>query len=135
MKICIIVNTSLPIGLIANTVAVLSTNVGAEHPEIIGKHILDANDMPHKGITTLVLTILGSDGDGLKKIFSLQHDPKFKEVTFLGFNTIAQSCKTYDEYEEKMKHVTTAELEFSGICVYGQDTLVRKIVGNLPLYK
>lgn len=58
MKIVMVINKELPIGLIANTAAVLGISAGKIYEEIVGDDIQDSDGNIHTGITTKTIPIL-----------------------------------------------------------------------------
>lgn len=133
MKIVIVVNKDLPAGLAANSCAVLGINLGQRFPEIIGEDIPDADGTVHKGITSMTVPVLASDGEGLKSLFeqALEHD----SLEFVGFNRVAQSCRDYADYRDKLAATPRRELEFSALSLAGSRKQIERITGSLALYR
>ena len=50
------------------------------------------------------------------------------------FSDLAQGCKTYDEFIEKMKDVSETELNYFGIAVCGAKK-VNKLTGSMALLR
>ena len=68
-KCVLIVDNTLPTGIIANISAVLSmVPLGKTNPEIIGKDVKDASGIIHAGITQLPIPILGASKTELRHI-------------------------------------------------------------------
>ncbi|MDD9303206.1 MAG: DUF2000 domain-containing protein [Desulfobacter sp.] len=133
MKIVILVNPSLGPGLAANTAAVLGISLGHRHPAIIGPDLLDHSGTLHPGITQKNIPILGLDSQGLKTIYDKAR--KIKGIEILGFNTIAQKSRHYEEYGKKLAALATRDIDFSGICLKGPKLSIEKLTGALPLLK
>jgi hypothetical protein len=57
------------------------------------------------------------------------------ELFSVGFSSLAQSCRTYDEYVDRMAATPTADLAEVGIGLYGPRRRVDKLVGSLPLLR
>ena len=133
MKIVIIVNKELPVGLTANSCAVLGINLGQRYPQIIGEDIPDADGTVHKGITSMTIPVLASDGEGLKELFeqTLEND----SVELVGFNRVAQSCRNYNDYTEKLSTTSRKDLEFSALSMAGSRKQIEKLTGSLALYR
>lgn len=49
-KCVMIVDESLPLGIIANTTAILGNTLGSHYPSVVGKNVLDKNENEHLGI-------------------------------------------------------------------------------------
>ncbi len=133
MKIVIIVNQSLPPGLIANTTAVLGISLGQMEMGILGPDLVDASQVLHRGITKQNIPVLSSDSPGLKLIY--EKAGQTKDISMIDFNTLAQKSRHYDEYQDKLAACPTQDLEFSGLCMAGPDKIINSITGSLGLYR
>ena len=51
------------------------------------------------------------------------------------FSDLAQGCKTYDEFIEKMKDVSETELNYFGIAIGGAKKKVNKLTGSMALLR
>jgi len=131
MKAAIIVDTTLPLGLIANSAAVLGASLGALHPEIIGEDLADLSGRRHAGITGLPIPILGADKEQLRKLVdSAEHD-----IDLVAFNDVAQRCKNYQEYSKLLAAVPSDTLRYLALLVVGKKQAVNRLTGSLPLAK
>ncbi len=128
-----IVNQSLPPGLIANTAAVLGISLGQMERDILGPDLVDASQILHKGITQKNIPVLSSDSSGLKHIYA--QGCKAKDISMIDFNTLAQKSRHYDEYQDKLAACPTQDLEFSGLCMAGPNKIINSITGSLGLYR
>ena len=133
MRIVIIVNKSLPPGLIANTTAVLGISLGQMDMNILGPDLLDASQVLHRGITQKNIPVLSSDSPGLKRIY--EKAGQAKDITMIDFNTLAQKSRHYDDYQPKLAACPTQDLEFSGLCMLGPDKIINSITGSMGLYR
>lgn len=135
IKCVMVIDEKMPIGIIANTSAILGISLGKTMPEIVGQNIMDKNENIHKGIIEFPVPILKAE---CEKIFEIRNKIFAEipnELTVIDFSTLAQSCKTYDEYIEKMKDTSTDSLEYIGIAICGNKKIINKLTGNLPLLK
>ncbi|NBB90150.1 MAG: DUF2000 family protein [Spirochaetes bacterium] len=133
MKATIVVNSSMPIGLIANTAAVLGVSLGGARPEIIGHDVVDASGTTHPGITGLPIPILSADDSRLKQLVLAARTNE--ELQVVPFNDIAQKCRSYSDYEASLSTSETRELSFLGVLLVGTKRSVSSLVGSLPLLK
>ena len=76
-KCVMVIDENLPLGIIANTAAIMGITLGKQMPG-------------------------------------------FSDLTVVDFSDLAQGCKTYDEFIEKMKDVSETELNYFGIAVCGE---------------
>ncbi len=132
-KCVIIIDESLPIGLIANTSAILGVTLGAKLPQIVGADVRDSSNHEHMGIIEFPVPILKATSDVISKLRLALYDRGYSDLTSADFSDVAQSCKTYDEYIDKIS--TAEEIRYFGIAVCGDKKKVCKLTGNLPLLK
>jgi hypothetical protein len=135
MKCVILVDSKLPIGLLANTVAVLGLSLGGHIRNLIGEDIQDKSGCIHKGITNIPIPVLTSTIYEMSEIYLQKSKEDYSDVLFLGFCKTAQRCISYDEYKEKMLQIKTKDIEFIGLCLYGTKIKINKITGNHKLLK
>ena len=51
------------------------------------------------------------------------------------FSDLAQGCKTYDEFIEKMKDVSERSLNYFGVAICGAKKKVNKLPGSMALLR
>lgn len=49
-KCVIVVDENLPLGITANTAAILGITMGRKRPDVVGNDVLDLEGNPHRGI-------------------------------------------------------------------------------------
>lgn len=133
MKIVMVVNKDLPAGLVANTTAVLGITLGNYNQNIVGSDCLDQEQVCHKGITKETIPVLGTDKTMLKRIYYSCMENNHVEM--IDFNEIAQKCKDYSEYTQKLSKTRNRDLEFSGLCLSGPKKEINRLTGSLGLYR
>ncbi|RMI36434.1 DUF2000 domain-containing protein [Streptomyces triticirhizae] len=132
-KCVIVVNGELPLGLTVNAASVVSLTLGRGVPELIGEDVKDAEGGVHLGITLIPVPILRSTAERIAEIHQLATaDP---EVTVVGFSDLAQSCRTYEEYIERMTGTQPAELTYSSVGLFGPRKQLNKWTGSLALLR
>ncbi len=132
-KCVMVIDENLPTGIVANTAAILGITLGKKMPEIVGADVTDQSCNEHLGIIEFPVPILKGSPEIIKSIRERMYEPDFRELTVVDFSDLAQSCKTYDEFIEKMKRTSESELQYFGIAICGQKKKVNKLTGNLPL--
>jgi hypothetical protein len=132
-KCAIVVSEALSIGLAMNAASVLSVTLGARVDNLVGDNVRDASGVQHAGIIYTPLPVLKESAEGLARIVEAVANDE--DVFFVDFSSLAQSCKTYEEYIERMAGTQTAELEIVGVGIYGPKKKINKLVGSLPLLR
>ncbi len=135
-KKCIaVIDKKLPLGLIANTAAILGCTLGKTVPEIIGEDIKDREGMNQRGIINIPLPILTAEKDRIRELYQIVQDEYTDEIEMISFNKVAQGCKDYEDYKEKMAALDGEKLDYLGICLYGEKKSINHLTGNLPTLK
>lgn len=99
MKIAMVINKELPVGLIANTAAVLGISLSKMHEEdIVGSDILDADGNKHYGITAKTIPILSGTREQIKDMRRILFEENYSDVTVIDFSEAAQKCLDYENY-------------------------------------
>lgn len=130
-----IIDGSLPLGLISNTAAVMGVTIGKRHPGAVGRDVRDGADREHLGIVALPIPILRGDAASIRAVRETLYAEEYADLTVVDFSDTAQSCKTYDEFVGKMAGVSEEDLRYFGVAVYGDRKKVNKLTGSLPLLR
>lgn len=133
-KCVIVVDQELPIGLIANTSAIMGITLGKKHPEVVGKNVIDKSGMEHLGIIEFPVPILKSKGEEIKKIREKLYEDNFSDVLCVDFTDVAQGCKSYEEFIDKISRVPLDDLKYMGVCLCGPKKKVNKLTAQCPYY-
>lgn len=134
-KCVLVIDSTLPIGLIANTAAILGITLGYKHNCIIGEDILDASNQHHIGITNIPIPILNGTKEKVKELLEEIKNNYSKELTVVDFSETAQSCTGYDDYTLKVKNLTSDKFKYLGIGIYGPKKILNKLTGSMPLLR
>ncbi len=115
-KCVIVIDQDLPIGVIANTAAVLAINLGKMFPEFIGHDFKDNAGDPHHGITTIAIPILKSSGILLKDMRQAvkTYEP---DLTVIDLITATQTTKSYADYVRHFEGTPIEQLEYLGLAL------------------
>lgn len=135
MKVVMIIDRELPVGLIANTAAVLGANLGKMVADLVGGDLTDADGNLHRGITTRNIPILGATREQIKAIRARLYDAEFAAVATVDFNNIAQRSLDYDDYGRLLAATDGDALTYLGVCLYGPQKKVNSLTGNIGLLR
>lgn len=134
-KCVIIVDEELPLGIIANTSSILGITLGKYIPELIGKDIQDDNNKNHLGIIKIPVPILKGNKNMIRELREKLYTSDFEDVITVDFSDVAQSCKTYDEFEEKFSKIHEKDMNYFGIALCGNKKKINKLTGSIPLLR
>lgn len=132
-KCVIVVDESLPLGLMANTAAILGITLGARLPGVVGADVRDGGGNGHMGIIEFPVPVLKADEKELARLRIALYGSDYADLTVADFTDVAQSCKTYDEYIDKMS--AAEELRYLGIAICGAAKKVNRLTGSMALLR
>src|SRR5689334_11273268 len=131
MKCVMVINYELPLGLIANTAAVLAISLGNKIDGMVGDEVFDQDGCLHTGITQMPIPLLKGNHDTIRalreKLLSTN------DIYFVDFCDVAQRSKHYDEYRTRLQSTPAAQLNYLGIALCGPVQAVKSLTGNLAL--
>lgn len=131
-KCVMVLDETLPVGLAVNTAGVLALTLGREVGKVVGPDVVDGSGRPHAGITTVPIPILKASGEVLRDLRRRAED---EELLIVDFTDAAQTSKTYEDYERKIAAVSTEQLNYLGVALYGARKPVNRLTGSLPLLR
>lgn len=131
----VVYDEELPLGIIANTAAVMGITLGKAMPKVVGADVRDESGHTHLGIIEFPVPILRGSPESIKALREKLYEPDFQELTVADFSDLAQSCKTYDEFIGRMVQVPESTLQYFGVAVCGAKKKVNKLTGSLPLLR
>lgn len=134
-KCVMVIDGSLPTGIIANTAAIMGITLGKNLPEVVGADVTDQSGGAHLGIIEFPVPILRGTRPAIKELRETLRQPGFQDLTVVDFSEPAQGCKTYDEFIEKMGHAPESALEYLGVAICGPKKKVNQLTGSMPLLR
>lgn len=76
-------------------------------------------------------TDLKGPAERIKAIREALYEDEFAYLTVVDFSNLAQGCKTYSEFIEKMAQTDEAALSYLGIALCGNKKKMNKLTGSL----
>ena len=134
-KCVLVIDAALPLGLIANTAAILGTTLGAVKPQMIGRNVTDASGGVHTGINTIPTTVLQADEATLKNLRLKLYSDEFSDLLVVDFSDVAQRIHIYEDYVKEAEGMNTEDFRYFGLALYGDKKKVNRITGMLPLLR
>lgn len=134
-KCVMVIDEHLPLGLIANTAAIMGITLGKKMPEAVGADVADRSGNTHLGIIEFPVPILKGSPEIIRELREKLYRTEFQDLTVVDFSDLAQGCKTYGEFIEKMGQVPESSLQYLGIAVCGAKKKINKLTGSMPLLR
>ncbi|MCF8481485.1 MAG: DUF2000 domain-containing protein [Rhodospirillum sp.] len=135
IRCAFLIDPTLPLGLIANTAAILSMTLGRDRSELIGPPVTDGDGVTHPGITTVVLPMLAADAQTIAETRQKALTLNNATLGLIDVTETAQRAKAYGDYEARIGQMVEADLRYLGLCLYGPSGIVRSLTGTLPLLR
>ncbi|VFR88256.1 hypothetical protein DAR3_1126 [plant metagenome] len=132
-KCVIVVDKTLGLGHAINAVSVIGVSMGRSVEGLVGPDMQSRDNVNYPGVIYAPLPILLSNNELLREILekSLEDD----EIQSIPFSALAQSCKTYQEYEARISEADSSTIEVVAIGLIGPRKKISKLTGSLPLFK
>ena len=134
-KCVMVIDSNLPLGLIANTAAMLGISIGQLHPEIVGADETDGSGKTHHGISTVPISMLKGDEALLKDLRLRLFEEEFVGLTAVDFSDVAQKINVYEDYARKSAETPEREHNYFGIALFGDKKKINRLTGMLPLLR
>ena len=134
-KCVMVIDHALPLGLIANTAAMLGISIGKLHPQMVGEDVIDASEKTHTGISRYPISMLKGDEALLKDLRLRLFEPEFEGLTVVDFSDVAQKINVYADFVQKAAETPEREHAYYGIALFGEKKKVNRLTGMLPLLR
>lgn len=134
-KCVMVLDESLPRGLLANTAAIMGVTLGKTLPEAVGADVTDQSGEVHPGIIAFPVPILRGTAEGIRELREKLRRPGFQDLTVVDSSDLAQGCGTYDEFTEKMARTPEGTLRYFGVAICGARKKVNQLTGSMPLLR
>lgn len=108
---------------------------GCRRPDMNGEEVYDREGQAYEGTVRFPVPVLSADAERLREILVQLQRPEYAEVLSAGFSSLAQGCRNYEEYAEKMAQTSGAQLQYLGIALCGDKKRINRLTGSLPLLR
>jgi len=135
IKCVMIFDESLPVGVIANTAAIMGASLGKADPDVVGITPVDMDGNEHSGLIQFPVPILKSDSDTIQDIRKKALDTYGEDIDIIDFTDIAQKSMTYDDYLNNYKATAGDDISYLGLTLCGPKKAINKLTGNLSLLR
>lgn len=134
IRLAIIINPDLPLGLIANTASAIAIGLGARFPGLAARHLTDQQDRTIDISSNLPVPVLQADADAIRTLL-LKALSQQGERAIVPFPAFARSLHDYREYEATFPGRDLAEEVIDGVGIAGPAKWVKSLTGSLKLLR
>ena len=131
MRSAIIIDETLPTGLLANAVACIVTGLFNGEPEALGPSI-DGDGCTFIPITKIAILVFKKGESGFS---SFLDRAKALNLKYMLFTKEGQSTVSYEEYIQRVQGKKPEELTVIGLGVIGEDAAVKEFSKGLTLLR
>lgn len=135
IRIAIIINPALPLGLVANTAGAIGIGLGARIPQLAARSLSDANDRTIDISSRLPVPILQADGETIRTALIKALEKRGEDTAIVPFPAFARSLHAYADYEATFPGRNLAEEEIDGLGIAGPSKWVKSLTGSLKLLR
>ncbi|QCP61652.1 DUF2000 domain-containing protein [Pantoea sp. SO10] len=129
----IVIDQQLPAGLAMNAASVIGISFGKLIGNLVGPDHQSQDGVNYPGVIYAPLPVLLADGNYLRELQQISGADS--EIFSMPFSALAQSCKTYEEYGERIADAHSDQIELVAIGLIGSKKKITRLTGNLKLYR
>ncbi|AXE30996.1 DUF2000 domain-containing protein [Chromobacterium phragmitis] len=134
IRCVVIINPELPLGIIANTAAVLAMSLGKLRPALVGGDLPDAQGGLRTGITTVPIPVLRGSASQLRELRAAARAFS-TELTLVELTSATLRTRSYQEYAAELAATAEADIDYQGLALCGPAKRVRQLTGSLGLLR
>jgi hypothetical protein len=129
----LVIDQQLPVGLAMNAASVIGISFGKLIGNLVGPDMYSQDGFTYPGVIYAPLPVLLAEGNYLREL--QQISGKDPEIFSMPFSALAQSCKTYGEYGERIATTHSEQIELVAMGLIGPKKKITRLTGNLKLYR
>lgn len=134
-KFVALLNKKIPVNLLMNALGHMAAGLAAGYsnlPEMRFDNYFDKDGGKHKSISDNPFIILAADNSN--KIRTLRYALLEKGIHFVDF-TSTMTVGTYLEQQQKTKETPEKNLEYYGICLFGEINQINEFTRKFSLWR
>lgn len=129
----IVIAHSLSAGLAINAASVIGISFGRIVENLVGPDMQSQDEVNYPGVIYSPLPVLRAPEAYIRELVIYAQNNA--GIHAMPFSALAQSCRTYDEYGERISSVNSDNIELVAVGLIGPKKEIAKMTGSLPLYK
>jgi hypothetical protein len=133
-RIAIVVDPTLPLGLLANTIATIAVGLGAAVPAFGDTVLIDANGRSIHNSADRPVLILQAPAESIRALL-LRALPAPEGARLVLFPQFARSLHSFADYRTQFPTRDLAVETIEGLGLAGPEKWVKSLTGNLKLLR
>ncbi|MEF0940704.1 DUF2000 domain-containing protein [Rhizobium sp. BR 362] len=134
IRLAIVINPDLPLGLIANTAGAIAIGLGARFPALAARQLMDMEGRAIDISSNMPVPMLQADADTIRSLL-LNALPPQGERAVVAFPAFARSLHDYREYEATFPDRDLTMEAIDGLGIAGPTKWVKSLTGSLKLLR
>ena len=135
VRVAVIVAPDMPLGLVANSVAVIAVGLGAQCPHLADHRLADATGRPFGSICNQPLPVLTADRTAIRAMMLKAMAGRMNDATIVPFPGFARSIHVFADYQSALAKRSLDEEEIDGLGLAGPSAWVKSLTGSLKLLR
>ena len=134
-KFVAVLNKKVPIGVLMNSLGHMAAGLAGSYPNLSEMRFdsyIDQNNNDHKSISDNPFIILQADNSN--QIRTLRQQLVEMGIHFVDF-TNTMTIGTYIEQQERTRNTPEDQLEYYGICMFGDKELLNQLTKKFSLWR
>jgi hypothetical protein len=131
-RCAIVVDSELPLGRLANAIAVVALTLGQRCPALVGEPLVDRSGFSHPGLIPVGITVLGASQEELPRL-------RWKAIEcgcdVIDFPVQGQQTNDYAEFRKAVASIATEMMQYTAIALVGQKKQVHSVTSALRLLR
>ncbi|HEX6958790.1 MAG TPA: DUF2000 domain-containing protein [Ferrovibrio sp.] len=134
IRIAVIVDPSLGLGFLANTVGVIAVGLGAVMPALGNTTLIDARRRVVKNSADRPLPVLQASAERIGEVL-LKALPAPDGAAIVPFPAFARALHSFEEYRARFPQCDLAAERIDGLGLAGPAKWIRSLTGSLKLLR
>nr|WP_321979974.1 DUF2000 domain-containing protein [uncultured Cohaesibacter sp.] len=135
LRVAIIINPDMPVGLIANTASAIAIGLGGNQPILAARSLTDSVGRTINVSSRLPVPILQASQETIGGLLLKALEKKHEDAHVVPFPAFARSLHAYADYESSFPDRNLAEEEIDGLGLVGPSKWIRSLTGSLKLLR
>ncbi|MDL2405515.1 DUF2000 domain-containing protein [Rhizobium calliandrae] len=134
IRLAIVINPDLPLGLIANTASAIAIGLGARFPALAARQLIDCEGRAIDISSNMPVPMLQADAGTIRSLL-LKALPPQGERAVVAFPAFARSLHDYTQYEATFPDRDLKMEVIDGLGIAGPSKWVKSLTGSLKLLR